>query len=130
MTVAARRAHAGGERHRVAVGGEQVRPKPPERRVERLCTLLEELDDRGVEAHGHRPGDLEHETRPRGGSSPRLARPIAVPRAIHPQVRPDLEPAIEPDQEVLPESLDRRDLAPDDPAPPAGLVRVRRCGRP
>ena len=43
---------------------QKVRPEAPERRMERFGTLLEELDDRGIEADRDRAGDLEDEAGP------------------------------------------------------------------
>ena len=57
----------------IEVGAEQVRSELPERRVERLGALLEELDDRCIEADRDRARDLEHEpgaTRGRRQRSP------------------------------------------------------------
>ena len=51
----------------VEIGREQVRPEPPERRVEALGPHLEELDDRGIEADRDRTRDLDDEPRPPGG---------------------------------------------------------------
>ena len=80
-----------------------------------LRPLLEQLDHRGVEAHGDRARHLDHERRPARGPAPGLARPVAVPRAAHPEVRPDLEPVVEPDQQVLAHRVDGRDRRSDEP---------------
>ena len=97
--------------------------------MERLGALLEELDDRGVEADRDRARDLEDEARPAGRPAPSLTRSVAVPRAIHPQVGPDLEAVVEPDQQVLAERLDRGDLAADDPRHLRDGARPARPGR-
>ena len=125
-------ARSGSRRRRIAsacveVGRQQVRPEPPERRVERLGALLEELDDRGIEADRDGARDLQHEPGTTGRAPPALAGPIAVPRAVHPQVGPDLEAVVEPDEQVLAERLDRGDLAADDAA---DLRDGARAGRP
>ncbi len=71
--------------------------------MERLGALLEQLDDRGVEADRDRARDLEHEPGAGRRPAPALARPVAMPRAVHPEVGPELEAAVEPDQQVLAE---------------------------
>ena len=98
----------------IEVGRQEVRSEAGERSVERLGALLQQLDDRGIEADRHRARDLEDEPSPRRRPPPALARPIAMPRPVHPQMRPDHKPVVEPDQEVLAERLDRGDLVPDD----------------
>ena len=80
-----------------------------------LGPLLEQLDDRRVEADRDRARDLEHEPRPRRRPPPALAGPVAVPRAVHPQVGPELEAVVEADEEVLAVRLDRVDRRADDP---------------
>ena len=77
---------------------EQVRAERREARVERLGSLLEQLDDRRVEADRDRARDLEDEAGSRRRPAPPLARAVAVPRAGHPQVRPQLQAVVEPDQ--------------------------------
>ncbi len=104
--------------HRLAgieFGCQQVRPEPAEARVECFGALLEQLDDRGIEADRHGARHLEDEPGPRWRPAPSLARPVAVPRAVHPQVRPDDEAVVEPDQQVLAERLDGGDVAADHP---------------
>jgi hypothetical protein len=90
-------------------GIEQVRAQRGQRRVERLGPLLEQLDDRGVEADRDRARDLEHDPRPRRRPAPTLTGPVAMPRPVHPHVRPQLEAVVEADHEVLAVGLDRVD---------------------
>ncbi len=97
--------------------------------MERLGPLLEELDDRGVEADGHGARDLDDQAGPGRRPAPRFAGPVAMPRAVHPQVGPDLEPVVEADQEVLAERLDGGDLVPDDPVDLRDARRDRLSGR-
>ena len=113
----------------IEIGRQQVRPEPPERRVERLGALLEELHDRGVEADRDRARDLDDEPGAPGRPAPALARPVAVPRAVHPQVGPDLEAVVEADQQVLAEGLDRGDLVADDARDLGDRHRGRRSAR-
>ena len=93
--------------------------------MERLGALLEQLDDRGIEADGDRARHLEDEPRTSRRPAPALPGPVAMPRPVHPQVRPDLEAVLESDQQVLAERIDRGDLVPDDPVD----LRARAPGR-
>ena len=81
--------------------------------MERLGTLLEQLDDRRIEADRDCTGDLKDKPSPRRRPAPPFAGPIAMPRPVHPQMRPDHEAVVEPDQKVLADGLDGRDLTPD-----------------
>ena len=79
-----------------------------------LGAALEELDDRRVEADGDGARDLEDERGARRRAAPRLARAVAVPRAVQPEVRPQLEAAVELDEQVLAGGVDGVDLLADD----------------
>ena len=78
--------------------------------------LLEELDDRRVEADGDGARNLDDEARPRCRPAPRLAGTVAMPRAVHPEMRPELQAIVEADEEILALRLDCRDRRADDPA--------------
>jgi len=63
----------------VEIDAQQVRPELSERRMERLGAQLEELDDRGIESHGHGTRDLDDEAGARRRAAPSLAWSVAVP---------------------------------------------------
>jgi hypothetical protein len=106
-----------------------------------LRSPLEQLDDRRIEANGNGARDLEDERCAGRRTAPRLAGPVAVPRAVQPEVRPQLQAAVELDEQVLPGGVhgvdlladDARDLRPGQPGArclhdPAGKVRPERDG--
>ena len=98
---------------RIEGRGEQIRPQARQRRMEVFGPMLEEFEDRRIEADCDRARHLQHQARPRRRPSPPLAGSIAVPRPVHAQVRPDLQAAVEPDEQVLAERLHRVDATPD-----------------
>ena len=83
--------------------------------MDRLGAGLEQLDHRGIEADGDGAGHLDDEAGTGRGPAPRLAGPIAVPRAVHPEMSSQLQTVVEPDQEILADCLDARDRGADDP---------------
>jgi hypothetical protein len=102
-------------RSAAAIGSDARDGSRRRRWVEPFRALLEQLDDRCVEADRDRARDLEHDAGPGRRPAPALARPVAVPRAGHPHVRPQLEPVVEADHEVLAVRFDGVDRRPDHP---------------
>ena len=115
QVLALRQAQASMRFRRIKGRGEQIRPQARQRRMEVFRALLEEFDDRSIEADRDRARHLQHQSRPRRRPSPALAGSIAVPRPVHAQVRPDLQAAVEPDEQVLAKRLHGVDATPDQP---------------
>ena len=80
-----------------------------------LGARLEELDDGGVEAHGHPITALDHQPGLALGPPPRPVRRIDVPRPTHAQVGVEDAAVVEAQQEVLAPRLDPADGPADQP---------------
>ena len=79
-------------------------------------TGFHQLDGHGVETDGYGRRRLDHRSGTGRRSTPALARPVAVPRAVQPKVSVQGQAVVEADQQVLATSFHVRDAAAHQPA--------------